>query len=568
GRTTALAAVREAFEADGYVVIGTSTSGQAARTLGRQAGIEPSRTLASLVWRLDHGQLTLTDRHVVVLDEASMSDDAALLRVATAAAAARSKLVMVGDHHQLGAVGPGGGFEALVRRYGAAVHVLADNVRQHDVAERAALARLRDGNVATAVAWYAATGRIVAAPDRADAVEAVVAGWKADVEAGHQAMMYAWRRANVAALNRAGRQAWRSLGRLGDDELVASGGAPYAVGDRVVTLAPGAGGKTVTSETGTVAALRPDSLIVRMDDDGALRELDADEIATGRLAHAYAITIHRSQGSTVQRAHALEDGGGRELAYVKMSRARERSMVYVVADSVAQATEDLCRDWSAERRLAWAIDTGTPARQGARGLPDSLRRAGLVAERAAIAAAVPPDCTAEIRAAELRQARLQRDREDLEAGMGRHAEDPIGRAVRELQRVDTNIARLERNIAGSRRRERSGWRRELPDWQRRHSTALRTVQAMVPPERARLDAEDQELTGRLDSLRTDQQHRQTWLDRHPEAARRLERLTAEIDAIDARLNPPAVTRDLPRWLKLARQPSIEHGRDFGIDLGR
>ena len=56
GKTTALAALRAAFEAEGYQVIGTSTSGQAARTLGRKAEIVPSRTLASLSWRLDTGR--------------------------------------------------------------------------------------------------------------------------------------------------------------------------------------------------------------------------------------------------------------------------------------------------------------------------------------------------------------------------------------------------------------------------------------------------------------------------------------------------------------------------------
>ena len=43
GKTTALDAVRDAYEAAGYRVIGTATSGQAARTLGREAGIA-SRT--------------------------------------------------------------------------------------------------------------------------------------------------------------------------------------------------------------------------------------------------------------------------------------------------------------------------------------------------------------------------------------------------------------------------------------------------------------------------------------------------------------------------------------------
>jgi hypothetical protein len=104
GKTTALAALREAFESDGYQVIGTSTSGQAARTLGRAAGIEPSRTLASLAWRLEQGKLSFDERTVVVLDEAAMTDDRHLLQLLHHAAGARAKVVMVGDHRQLGAV--------------------------------------------------------------------------------------------------------------------------------------------------------------------------------------------------------------------------------------------------------------------------------------------------------------------------------------------------------------------------------------------------------------------------------------------------------------------------------
>ena len=71
-------------------------------------------------------------------------------------------------------------------------------------------------------------------------------------------------------------------------------------------------------------------------DDGRLQRFAGQDLDAGQLAHAYALTVHRAQGSTVARAHALEDGGGRELAYVKMSRAKERSTVYVVADDVDQ----------------------------------------------------------------------------------------------------------------------------------------------------------------------------------------------------------------------------------------
>lgn len=68
GKTTLLAVAAAAFESAGYRVVGTATSGQAARTLGREAELGESRTLASLLWRLDHDRLSLDDRTVVILD--------------------------------------------------------------------------------------------------------------------------------------------------------------------------------------------------------------------------------------------------------------------------------------------------------------------------------------------------------------------------------------------------------------------------------------------------------------------------------------------------------------------
>jgi hypothetical protein len=77
GQTTALDAARQAFQDAGYQVVGTSISGQAARTLGAEAGIDESRTIASLLWRLDHRQAHLDGRTVVICDEAGMCDDPA-----------------------------------------------------------------------------------------------------------------------------------------------------------------------------------------------------------------------------------------------------------------------------------------------------------------------------------------------------------------------------------------------------------------------------------------------------------------------------------------------------------
>ncbi|MDQ3980914.1 MAG: AAA family ATPase, partial [Actinomycetota bacterium] len=427
GKTTALAAVREAFEAAGYEVVGTSTSGQAARTLGREAGIAESRTLASINWRLSHGSLRLTSRHLAILDEAGMTDDAALLAFLEACWEAGTKVVMVGDHLQLSAVGPGGGFEALVSRFGTVVHLLSENVRQIDPAERVALEQLRSGKVEKAVAWYGAEGRIVVVPDRDAALDAVVAGWESDIANGSNAAMYAWRRANVAELNRRGRQAWEALGRLSGPELLV-GSTPYRAGDRIVTLAPGADGQIVTSECGTVLAVdvRRGELAATMD-DGRIQRFAGDDLAADHLAHGYAVTVHRSQGATVARAHSLEDGGGRELAYVKLSRAKECSTVYVVADSLEQAMDDLRWSWAQSRRIGWAIDRGAfgreePAVEAAKAadgtVPARLRHARLVLERDALAAVIPTDPGFAYRSTEARVRRLEHELEALEKGDG------------------------------------------------------------------------------------------------------------------------------------------------------
>ena len=119
------------------------------------------------------------------------------------------------------------------------------------------------------------------------------------------------------------------------------------------------------------AVLRTGSLAVRLD-DGRTTELPRALTSSNRLAHAYAITVHRSQGATVDTAHYLEDGGGRELAYVALSRARLRGTVYARADELSQAVEDLSIAWTSERRQEWVIDRHQIQEPSGRSVDDGM----------------------------------------------------------------------------------------------------------------------------------------------------------------------------------------------------
>jgi hypothetical protein len=128
----------------------------------------------------------------------------------------------------------------------------------------------------------------------------------------------------------------------------------------------------VNSQRATVIAVNEawQMLDLRADDGTLLPGIHGVEL--DRLDLGYANTVHRSQGATVDTGHVLADGGGRELAYVAMSRAREATNIYTTADDTAVAFEDLTIDWLQERRPRWAIDTGLPATADARAQEQDL----------------------------------------------------------------------------------------------------------------------------------------------------------------------------------------------------
>jgi hypothetical protein len=217
--------------------------------------------------------------------------------------------------------------------------------------------------------------------------------------------MLAWRLANVAARN-------------------------ARAGDRIVTLAPATNGDTVTSQRGVVTSVDVDTRsLTAVMDDGREHHLGPDDIGADRLADGYATTVHRSQGATVDTTHLFADGGGRELGYVAMSRARQASHVHVVAENPGQAVEDLVRDWSVERRQDWAIDTGKPD-------PDP---------RGPFAVGADPATPAALRAT-LGRGRLRADRDALLATLRAEPAAEHQVALRQLKDLDGHIRRLNHRL--------------------------------------------------------------------------------------------------------------------------
>ena len=389
GKTLVLEAARSAWEATGHRVIGTALAGRTAAALGEAAGV-PSFTLARLLSDDERGT-ALPRGGVVLVDEAAMVGTRALSKLWAAAERSGAKLVLVGDNRQVPEIEAGGAFGALAKALEAPE--LTENRRQGEAWERAALAELRSGTPAKAVEAYASHGRVVLAETAVEARRAMVGQWWAAKAGGADAVMFAVTRSDVEALNRLARGLARDAGHLGVVELV-SGGRAFAVGDDVLTLRPDRRLGVLNGTAATVTSLDLDagSLTIATK-NGEPIVLPPSYLEAGHLGWGYAMTLHKGQGSTVDRAFLLGgDGLYREAGYTGLSRGRSSNDLYLVAgasfadedhdrrapgrDPIAALTSSLNR--SRAQRLALeaghdpapplGTEVGSMGRQGAGGV--------------------------------------------------------------------------------------------------------------------------------------------------------------------------------------------------------
>ena len=74
------------------------------------------------------------------------------------------------------------------------------------------------------------------------------------------------------------------------------------------------------------------------------------------ISLGYAVTVHKAQGMTVENAYVMAGGRmqDREMSYVAMSRAKEKTRVYAQGEDAEQAVKGLGEQMgrSNEKRLA------------------------------------------------------------------------------------------------------------------------------------------------------------------------------------------------------------------------
>ncbi len=355
GKSFALGAIREAYEAAGCKVVGLAPSNKVAKALAAD-GFTQAATIHAEIFGLNNGRRTWDGKTVVVVDEAAMIDTKMMAMLTAHAAAAGAKLILAGDDRQLSSIDYGGMFTALIQKHGAAA--ISQVRRQHKNDDRRASEMLATGNFSEALGIYDKKSAIHWTRTQGEARAALIEQWARDsAEAPEKTrFVFAYTNADVATLNAALRGVRRERGEIGIDHefLTAKGRASFAAGDRIQFTGKDRKLGIDNGGTGTIRKIDGGRVTVKLDGGKKAATITFDTAAFDKFSHGYAGTIYKGQGATVDQAYLYHSEHWKAAAsYVSLTRHREGVALFV-ARNTAKDLKQLARQMarSEEKRAA------------------------------------------------------------------------------------------------------------------------------------------------------------------------------------------------------------------------
>ena len=392
GKTTSLAVAKAVLCEQGRRMLVVTPTLKAAQVAAREVG-----SAGSVAWLIhQHGfrwdqdgrwtrdvaepvpEAVLGDGDLLLVDEAGMLDQDTARALLTVADEMGARVALVGDRHQLPAVGRGGVLDLAARWAPPEAHLDLDVAHRFADLEYAAISlALRTGSPTYSVpadatgarrgeragerggeVWDALwrRGQIRIYPSDAERAHALAQLAADATRTGNQqpsgVLMMADTREQTTALNGAIRDRLLAAGHLDDTHtddshaVVTKTGERLGVGDRVATRRNDRDLGVTNRETWTITAIGADgdhrSLTLRGRRATDLRTVPAG-YAREHVELAYATTVYGAQGETTSTGHfMLGEHTSAASAYVAMTRGRDNNVAHLVAENL----EDARRQWA------------------------------------------------------------------------------------------------------------------------------------------------------------------------------------------------------------------------------
>ncbi|HEX5087218.1 MAG TPA: AAA family ATPase, partial [Nocardioides sp.] len=322
---------------------------------------------------------------VLLVDEAGMLDQDAARALLTIGDETGAQVVLMGDRHQLPAVGRGGVLDLAARWVPPGAQHTLETVHRFTDPDYAALTLLmrtgeRPGEVFDTLL---SRGQIVLHPTEVERLQALTSV---------DDLVVADTREQVAALNAATRDHRLTTGQTDPSRwLTTDAGERIGIGDTVATRRNDPDLDVANRDTWTVTALDTDgTLHLQRRTSGSVGERSGERrgertvpaaYAREHVELAYATTAHGAQGDTVDRAHlVLGEHTSAASAYVAMTRGRHHNTAHLVADNIDDARSHWIETFTRDR-----ADLG-PTHAAQRAAEDIDRYGSVILQAAALRA--------------------------------------------------------------------------------------------------------------------------------------------------------------------------------------
>ncbi|MDQ6849681.1 MAG: relaxase domain-containing protein [Actinomycetota bacterium] len=382
GKTTTLAAARTVIEQRGRRLRVVTPTLKAARVAGQQVGTDASSGAwlayqhgfrwdengswtrlapgmvdphTRIVFHGPSASAVLQSGDVLLVDEAGMLDQDTARALLTIADEHQARVALVGDRHQLPAIGRGGVLD-LAARWAAPEACLAlDRVHRFtqtvvtadgafvtvadDEYARLSLAMRTGSDPGAVFDALLARGQIRLHPSDADRIVALAGAAVEALAEGAPAVVVADTREQVAMLNAATHDRLVAAGRVDDTNATTThAGQRIAVGDRVATRRNDGDLGVANRDIWTITTVALDGYVTVTGDFGD-RAIPADYVRA-HVELAYASTVHGVQGETASTAHLLVgEHTSAASAYVGMTRGRTTNVAHLSAADLDDARD-------------------------------------------------------------------------------------------------------------------------------------------------------------------------------------------------------------------------------------
>ena len=433
GKTTTLKAVSDVYKDHGYNVIGASLAAAAADNLSKEAGIE-AVTLHSWLFQwsryqqaqkkflsfdsvMEEGvfkqldwyqdlkrfeQSALTDKTVLIVDEAGMVGTRLWSELLVHVKASGAKLIAVGDDHQFKAIEAGDFFRELKTQAAASNTLFELNTiyRQRSAWMQEASTTFANLDIQEALQAYEHRGHVHQLSKTnlsQEIAKAYVENLQHNPESSR--LVLAFTNAHVQEINQAIRTELKQEGLLPKHDAVTVNGQAFAIGDQIVFLKNDKALLTITDKDGMVQpgySIKngTNGIIKGIDQKGSIQvklsetlytsipstEMVPAKVAIGQptpvpireyaytaITHGYAVTAHKAQGQTVDHVFvAASKNMDAKGLYVAMTRHRDDVQLYYAKEDFSSfkaltsklsrfEPKDLVKDYTIrpENEAAW-----------------------------------------------------------------------------------------------------------------------------------------------------------------------------------------------------------------------